>query len=322
MPNKNNCDNGFNASASGRIEIFDALKGIAMLLVVADHCGMPLLTVFDYFEVPAFFVISGFFFRRKGGLMIEKLKRLIVPYFIYNIIYMAAWMSIGGALTPDYVVNGFMWSANFPLWFFKALFWTFVLAFVFTRGGRCLSRKCVSAVAALFIVAGVILSATGIPGQVLSLGIAQAVVALPLFFFGIGLRMSGLAERIKGWFAWRWTAIPAGIAVLCVCSLLWHGALGLNDANIGNAAVFYIYTPAVFLGFYLIGIGLWKWMADALAFVGRSSLFVFCIHAVFILYLRQIVDNEILLFVAVSGLSVMAAAIAGRVPWLRKMYLA
>ncbi len=321
MPNKNNCDNGFNASASGRIEIFDALKGIAMLLVVADHCGMLLLTVFDYFEVPAFFVISGYFFRHKDGLLIEKLKRLIVPYIIYNVAYMAAWASVGGEITLEFAVNGLMWSANFPLWFFKALFWTFVLAFVLTRGGRSLSMSHVAAMAAVFVAAGVGLTLIGIPGKALFLGLAQAAVVLPLFFFGIFMKITGLAERVKGWFARRWTAMAAGVAALGICSLLWHGALGLNDANIGNPSVFYLYTPVVFFGFYLIAIGLWKRVADALAYVGRCSLFVFCVHAIFILYLRRFVDDEIVLFVVTAVLSILTASIAGRVPWLRRLYL-
>ena len=311
-----------NGPDRGRDMVFDALKGIAMLLVVADHCGLPLLTVFDYFEVPAFFIISGFFFRGRSGFLLEKMKRLIVPYIIYNVAYMAAWASVGGEMSWNYLVNGFLWSANYPLWFFKALFWTFVLAYAFAGGGRWLSRGSMSAVSAVFVVAGTGVSMAVVPVKLLPVGLLQAVVVLPLFCLGFLLRSSGLAESIKGWFGRRWVAVAAGVVVLCICSLLWHGALGLNDANIGNAAVFYIYTPVVFLGFYLLGIGLWSRVADVLAYVGRRSLFIFCVHAIVILYLRQVLENDIAIFVVTASLSVALAAVAGRVPRLRRMYLA
>lgn len=318
-------DNTACKPSSVRLGVFDALKGIAILLVVADHCGLPLCAVLDYFEVPAFFVISGYFFRHKGsasGTIVSKAKRLIVPYIAYNVLYILAKAAMDGDLTFGGTVRGVLFSANYPLWYFKALFCTFILGIVFTRNGRWVSPRYVGLVAVGFAAVGIGMGFVALPDATIVCGLSQAVVVFPLFCFGLFLQASGLARRVGVLFSRPWVSFLAGGGTLCICSLVWHGAIGLNEANIGNVFVFYPYATVVFLGFYLVMGAMGKRIEATLAFVGRKSLFIFCIHAIIILYVRELVGNSVAVFAIVACLSVFLASVAERVPWLRRAYLA
>lgn len=78
----------------------DILKGIAILLVIWGHCfcshpinigsQLPLLgDVVRSFQMPLFFVASGFLFSTKGGFskfIHKKATRLVVPYLSFGIL--------------------------------------------------------------------------------------------------------------------------------------------------------------------------------------------------------------------------------------------
>ena len=67
-----------------RIEYFDIAKGIAILLVIMGHTVKSrLINHFIFsFHMPIFFLISGYFFRKKTPEICIKqnIKRLIIPY--------------------------------------------------------------------------------------------------------------------------------------------------------------------------------------------------------------------------------------------------
>ena len=78
---------------SGKHEYWlDALKGLAMIFVIAGHSGLPMqvLNVIYFFHMPLFFFISGYLEKSKSdsfkAVLIRRGKRLIYPYFVYGII--------------------------------------------------------------------------------------------------------------------------------------------------------------------------------------------------------------------------------------------
>lgn len=78
----------------------DVLKGITILLVVLGHCfctnpinlfeELPMLgNVVRSFQMPLFFVVSGFLFSTSGGLSVllkKKTSRLLIPYVAFGIL--------------------------------------------------------------------------------------------------------------------------------------------------------------------------------------------------------------------------------------------
>ena len=123
---------------------FCILSGIAMVMIVAGHAGYTILTVGDLFpyysfHVPLFMFISGYFYREEKekdafAYWKQKVKRLLLPYFIWNLIYgIVAWalrqcgftMGEGISLWTLFVepfVSGYQFIYNYAAWFVPVLF--------------------------------------------------------------------------------------------------------------------------------------------------------------------------------------------------------
>ncbi len=120
------------------------LSAVGMILVVAGHLGYSLFDVgglFPYysFHVFIFLFVSGYFYREEAeqhllGYIGKKCKTLLLPYFIWNLVYgilasllHQAGFSIGGALNLwnlliEPFVSGHQFLYQFPAWFVPALF--------------------------------------------------------------------------------------------------------------------------------------------------------------------------------------------------------
>lgn len=124
---------------------FGILSAFAILMVVAGHAGYDILTVgglFPYysFHVPLFLFISGYFYREKEEerpffYLKKKAKRLLVPYFLWNLVYgVIAWAlrAFGGfsmgepislkSLFLDPFLHGYQFLYHFAAWFVPVLF--------------------------------------------------------------------------------------------------------------------------------------------------------------------------------------------------------
>lgn len=124
---------------------FGILSALAILMIVAGHAGYDILTVgglFPYysFHVPLFLFISGYFYRREEEerplfYLKKKAKRLLLPYFIWNLLYgLIAWalrafwgFSMGDpvslkSLFLDPFLHGYQFIYNFAAWFVPVLF--------------------------------------------------------------------------------------------------------------------------------------------------------------------------------------------------------
>lgn len=67
-------------STSQRIDFFDLVKGICILLVVSGHCGFPIdIPGYEIVRMPLYFILSGMFFKDYGGfknLLIKKVNKI------------------------------------------------------------------------------------------------------------------------------------------------------------------------------------------------------------------------------------------------------
>ncbi|MBU3111029.1 acyltransferase family protein [Clostridium lacusfryxellense] len=97
-----------------KISWIDISKGIAMLLVILGHTGVPVkINNYIYsFHMPLFFFLSGYLFKINKyhsfiKFLIAKIKSLVVPYFAFAIF--------------DYIINIFTNNYHAPANFFNAL---------------------------------------------------------------------------------------------------------------------------------------------------------------------------------------------------------
>lgn len=135
----------FSKHNDSRDDMFDILKGIAIIFVIMGHCGSSPLRAFIFsFHMPLFFFITGYFLKIRpiGKEIGLNFKRLIVPYIFSStcILMIVAirnyvdnsWADI--SYTKDYAIKflfGFKgeiipnWlnGTIMTFWFIWAMFW-------------------------------------------------------------------------------------------------------------------------------------------------------------------------------------------------------
>ena len=121
------------------------MKGIAIILVIVGHMNIPIYIskIIYSFHMPLFFILAGYFFRPKSGV-VESVKkdvqRLLIPYFVvvlFLAIYgcfvhgvieynFATYLASGNLLIIIYP-DGINWmgkqTPTLAVWFLFALFW-------------------------------------------------------------------------------------------------------------------------------------------------------------------------------------------------------
>lgn len=131
----------------------DVARGICIILIVLGHCfpvnffpkgeyswATYIYDIVYLFHVPCLFLISGYLFYKHmgklyGTTVIGKVKRILVPYFFFSVLYIplryfAAGLSNSTYSTPIWqILIGN--SPNGGVWFLYALFLYYLVAMVF-----------------------------------------------------------------------------------------------------------------------------------------------------------------------------------------------
>ena len=135
-----------------RLDFLDAAKGIGIILVVAGHVigegDKPFLwsnTIQGWiysFHTALFFIIAGMLQRyllRNRDITLKDVKkksfsftkRLLIPYFIWSILYFVIDNKEPDADTcKDWVYVIFTFRGKAPVWFLGALFWALLFAII------------------------------------------------------------------------------------------------------------------------------------------------------------------------------------------------
>lgn len=119
-----------------RYENIDFMKGVCILLVVATHLDLPVLShaSFSLFRMPLYYFLSGIFFSGYDGFktfIIKKINNLIIPYLFFSLFTLFAilvfylWkdMSFEEAYTESGPLH------NGPIWFLVSLFEVGIIMF-------------------------------------------------------------------------------------------------------------------------------------------------------------------------------------------------
>lgn len=129
-------------TTSKRNQIFCYLYVVAIIMVIDDHCSTRigfLSSVFPYnsFYMPLFVFISGYFYKRQAihKNIGHKIKKLFIPYAIWNVIAALAALMIDRVIGVDWIkmpsaksievffIHGSLTSINGAAWFIIMLFW-------------------------------------------------------------------------------------------------------------------------------------------------------------------------------------------------------
>ncbi|RAK09327.1 fucose 4-O-acetylase-like acetyltransferase [Halanaerobium saccharolyticum] len=184
--------------AEKRLYFFDNAKFILITLVLIGHFFEPLLQentlaevlyIFIYsFHMPAFIFIAGYFSNVNVEFkyyLIKNIKRLLIPYFIFQFLYLAF----------NSLLNNYSLILNFKrpfwiLWFLLSLFFWRVLIFIIEKFKIPAVFTFLAAVAAALLI-----GFTAEFGRIFS-G-SRTVVFFPFFILGYYFKKYSIAVRYK-----------------------------------------------------------------------------------------------------------------------------
>ena len=276
----------------GRLDYFDIAKGICFIAVVWGHFMSTYGTIFCYtFNLPAFFVISGYFLNKKksvGEYAAVKVQQLLLPYvytgcvmiFLSFVLKMdvAEWIGrviYGAGLKPQqpFMNVGFVG----PIWFFLALYFALIIA-----------RIGISSIwGSVVIVACVMVGYFSSQLIWLPFGIQAGMVLSGYVYVGYLAKclVKNLRPLISDEWIWQVTGIITGVFVLiwfwyysgeisCVLFCINEYPRGMVDYFGPFSAIFSVILLCAFFIKYipLISRGL-KW-------IGQNTLTMLCIHSV------------------------------------------
>ncbi len=124
-----------------RLDYIDALRGFGIILMMLGHMhfGYDDMRQYIYaFHMPLFFLVSGYLYKRpvRMGVSIrQKMKGLLVPYFIFGLGYFCFWL--GWNYTPEIdwasKLKAVLWVTvdglpiESALWFLMVMFWAWLI---------------------------------------------------------------------------------------------------------------------------------------------------------------------------------------------------
>ncbi len=308
-------DTAARVMSRNRIAWIDFVKFLGILFVLMNHAELkiPVISRFGgLFYVPVFFVLAGLTYQHKEERLIffivRKAKRLLLPYFGYNIFlflfflfkdYIIPGKFTGQALIP---LVGILYSRNClyrmdndkniyfltvlnsPTWFLTALFLAIVLFEICTRLVKY-NWKRLCAINILFIAVGIIIyynSPVLLPWSIESIFIFEVLIAS-------GYALQKKAESLKK----KQNAITTVIAFVAI--YLFAIMNGTMNVSVGEFGQF------VFIGILLsIASSLWiisvcydlrNQIPMGAALIGEHSMIIMCLHMFVFMFIKTGFDR-------------------------------
>lgn len=310
-----------------RIDFVDIYRAIGVILMIMGHIGFgDLFNHFIHaFHMPMFFLISGFLFnaeKNKDCSIVEfikkKAKALIIPYFVFAVLHIPAWIALDGFSWKPLLNVLFFSTKELPiadaLWFLVALFWVDVIYFFLNR--FCKKQAVLHVIIAVLAVVGCLINT--LFSFVLPLALGPALVGLGLFHIGQLTKKykekKFMAKAINmPWYIW---IVCVGVA--CVLIFL-NGYINMRSEKYAIIPLFFI--VAVLSSYILLTFSnficrffqkafFYKW----LLFIGRNSIVYVCLNQIVIIGIRYLasyipVPNTIVLLLALIGILIVTLTI-------------
>ena len=289
-----------------RILWMDIAKALGILIVLIVHSGISLgpVTLFGgMFYMPVFFVLAGmtFTWRKEetfGSFVKKKIRRLLVPYFGYNLFLFLfffvkdsllvgrvspeAFFPLFGILYSRNCLFGmesadniyFMQILNAPTWFLTGLFVSLIIFWILMRAAKGELRK-------LFVInSGVLLLAVLLHyfcPILLPWSVDCALYAVSFLTIGKAIAEYGFVEEASK----KPLVLLLLIGAFAGLSLV-NGSVNMSVADYGHSMVLYLIVGGLgsFLCLELSFLleTYTHYLSAGLAWLGRHTMPVLCLH--------------------------------------------
>lgn len=331
----------------GRIDLYDFIRGFAMLLVILQHSEISGQEYLLAFHMPLFFFLSGFVSgNRQNTKFLEyvktRFKRLMIPYLVFGSLFIVSYYFLSIIIGKEYdIVNAFygMLTGQYGFvspfvsgiyWFLMTLFVAELLVFPFCK----ISNKYVSFryyVTGGGILLFVILSYVTTHGYPMTLFTAEkSFMAAAFILMGSICKplSSVLLKEIKR---------PHYLIITIFCCVLVYLSVSLNNQEVlmylnqyGKYGYFFLGSVAGIIATILIAkLLIIELNENGLIYhffmwAGYNSLVLFPVHVTLLLFLRLSgfytfigIDNFLLHFVIVMCFGIpLCNFISIYMPWM------
>ncbi|WP_244834600.1 acyltransferase family protein [Clostridium sp. BJN0001] len=263
-----------------RIDYFDYVKGIAILLVIWGHlnyCNDNIRMFIYSFHMPLFFIVSGALIRyigidsdlKKG--LIKKFKALIVPYFTFGILSILIQLNFSefNDETFSYYIKRLLTLQGFDaLWFLPSMFFSIIIFMVlkkYIKNDFIIAGSCIF----LFIVG---LTQNSME-SIFLLILFRVFVAL--FFIAFGYYLFEVIKKYD---------VPLSLSIVGMIIVYfasqYNGDVEIYALQLNNKFIF-IFT-SLFGTYFLINMFKNEKNNKALLFLGKNSLLIMLTHQIII----------------------------------------
>ncbi|MGB9927790.1 MAG: acyltransferase family protein [Methanosarcina sp.] len=343
----------------------DTAKGIGILLVILGHSNFnqSAIVIISTFNMPLFFFLSGYLYNHSkykqdpNRFMALKFKRLVIPYFITNIIILCTYAVLsffkiysfnekpplkhligifygnGAPLDPPTIYTN---TLNIPSWFLLSLFCAFLLLYILAFTHEKYGLRISGLLGVLFLLSGFEIS------KHIFLPWGFDIACVSMFFMFLAYLTSGNRERYAR-LAWLDRNGSENLKKILYCSVLilllyfvisFNGRVDMNTRNYANLPIFYI---GGLLGTTMI-IGIAKELSkkeniltNSFVFLGKHSLIILLYHSftslllililnIFINVKEIIYNSPILSILNMLLTSILVVVFFRKLPVLEKIY--
>lgn len=296
-----------------RLTYIDAAKAFGIILIVLGHVlknGLLRQVIFS-FHVPMFFFLSGITFHAKvdtSAFLVNKAKRILIPYFCFSIISICIYQVMGGiaskALGVDGNVsvfqclfgmlygnsrNGFMqW--NQPLWFLPCLFSLYLIEeglelwIVSKSKNQNISRFIIAVSATLLVCIYMIL----FYDIILPFSLEQAIMMLPFFEAGMLFAAYNLERWLQHlYFNFPWLLAIGSVISLGLCTILSskNGFSQVRVLNVGKNPLFFLLCSVLGI-ICTTGLSVFAGRSSNFCHIGKRSLEILLLHKFPVLFFQ------------------------------------
>jgi fucose 4-O-acetylase-like acetyltransferase len=286
----------------------DTLKGLAIFLVVLGHntsfrstpynaTSTEIINWIYSFHIPLFYMISGFFLKPHENtgsfkFIINKAKRLLIPYLIYGII-LSMILPIKDNLMDFDISNYFISTIeniqglfygngnHWPIWFLSALFVSHVFIYItinIFKISRIILVICLLMIVFYFLFWGKII----LPYEIDLIPIISLFMLFGNFIFMI------VKTRISKHSNIRILVIGIGLIIIGTIAAINNTGVDINSRGYGDFILFIISSVSISTALILIVSTIRK--SFVLSVIGRASLMILGIHLLIGILLNLIIQ--------------------------------
>ena len=269
-----------------RISWIDQARGLALVLVVLGHLGIPYIgQYYTTIHLPLFFFLSGVTFSAKQDFktfLKGKAKRLIIPYFCMGIpLVMSSFFTriIDGVTDPSeywhVILNFILQTRMYTIWFLTCLFLTSILLYILVKviKGR---MGWIMTISAFLSVVGAVYWELG--GAELPWNFDACFVAVLFMALGYCVSEKGYLDDERYFSSWIAFGIAALIYMVCVTinGFVLNEKFDMAMRHCGAAPLSFV---GIICGIYCVVFFLKKFsLGRIFEYLGKNTMVYFAWH--------------------------------------------